>query len=64
MKVEPAESDVRSVIRFSELTKQHLNALLDLRNAELTRLNKERFSLIQEIDSLQLELSRRTNESK
>ena len=51
-------------VRFSELTKQHLNALLDLRNAELTRLNKERFSLIQEIDSLQLELSRRTNESK
>lgn len=56
VKVEP--------VRFNELTKQHLNALLDLRNAELTRLNKERFSLIQEIDSLQLELSRRTDESK
>lgn len=48
-------------VKFNELSSQHIRALIDLRNAELTRLNRDRFTLIKELDELELELHRRTN---
>lgn len=49
---------------IDKLSTQHIKALIDLRNAEFTRLNRDRYELVDDIYALQYEMDRRSEAGK